>query len=255
MKLANTHITASQAVEAGAFTPPGAPPNGPAPAAYKALAGLLPRGRVIKPSADSDIQFEVWMPPRDGTASSRASATAASRARSATGDWAPRCATATPTAHRHRPRAGGNDAAWALGHPEKVVDFGHRAIHETAVTAKAIIEAFYGERPAILLHSCSNGGRQALMEAQRYPEDYDGIIAGAPANYWTHLLARRVVTQAAWPSPASYIPAAKLPAIEAAAMAACDARDGVKDGVIERPRRMPLRPAKLCARGPSRTRA
>ena len=83
--------------------------------------------------------------------------------------------------------------AWALGHPEKIVDFGYRAIHETADKAKAIIHAFYGDAPSrSYFSSCSNGGRQALMEAQRFPADYDGIIAGAPANYWTHLLTSAI---------------------------------------------------------------
>ena len=153
----------------------------------------------------------------------------------------------TDTGHR----AGGTDAAWALDHPEKIADFGYRAIHETAVKAKAILHAFYGEAPKrSYFSSCSNGGRQALMEAQRYPEDYDGIIAGAPANYWTHLLAN-----AAWDNLAllgdknSYIPPKKLPAIQAAALAACDALDGVKDGVIEDPPRCHFDPSVLLCQG------
>ena len=97
----------------------------------------------------------------------------------------------------------GTSAQWALNHPEKIVDFGYRSIHETAVTAKAVIHAFYGEAPKrSYFNSCSNGGRQALMEAQRYPGDYDGIIAGAPANNWTHLLspAPRLVSRRCCPS-------------------------------------------------------
>ena len=67
-----------------------------------------------------------------------------------------------------------------------MVDYGYRAIHETAEKSKAIVTAFYGDAPKrTYFSSCSNGGRQALMEAQRYPADYDGIIAGAPANYFT----------------------------------------------------------------------
>ena len=131
----------------------------------------------------------------------------------------------------------GTDASWALGHPEKIVDYGHRAIHETAVKAKAIIAAYYGSAPKrSYFSSCSNGGRQGLMEAQRYPEDYDGIIAGAPANYWTHLLATFASDILATASgSAGYIPSSKLPAIQAAALRACDANDAVSDGVIENP--------------------
>ncbi len=98
---------------------------------------------------------------------------------------------------------------------------------------------------------CSNGGRQALMEAQRYPDDYDGIVAGAPANYWTHL-----TTQGAWISKittaeaANYIPASKLAAVQAASLAACDALDGVKDGVIDDPRKCSFDPASIVCKGP-----
>jgi feruloyl esterase len=104
------------------------------------------------------------------------------------------------------------------------------------VKGKAVVEAFYGATPKrSYFSSCSNGGRQALMEAQRYPDDYDGIIAGAPANYWTHLLANAITNLQANDGPEEYIPAKKLPAIQAAALAVCDANDAVEDGVIENP--------------------
>src|SRR5205823_14304822 len=145
----------------------------------------------------------------------------------------------------------GSDAAWALGHPDKLADYGYRAIHEMTLRAKEIIQAFYGEGPKrSYFSSCSNGGRQALMEAQRYPADYDGIIAGAPANYWTHLLTQAVANiQATLGDPAGYVSAAKLPAIEAAALAACDTNDGVKDGVIEDPTQCHFDPAVLLCKG------
>src|SRR5262249_3357701 len=123
----------------------------------------------------------------------------------------------------------------------------HRAIHESAVAAKAIVRAFYGDAPKrAYFSSCSNGGRQALMEAQRYPDDYDGIVSGAPANYWTRLLSQAASNiQATLADPASYIPASKLPGITQAALAACDSNDGVKDGVIENPARCRFDPAAL----------
>src|SRR5947199_4293513 len=103
--------------------------------------------------------------------------------------------------------------------------------------AKTLIKAFYGNAPTYsYFHGCSNGGRQALMEAQRFPADYDGILAGAPANYWTHLLAQAVwEMQATEGEPATYIPATKLPAIEAATLTQCDAADGVQDEVVDDP--------------------
>ena len=110
----------------------------------------------------------------------------------------------------------------------------------------------YGERPRYnYFIGTSQGGREALTVAQRYPADYDGIVAGAPANFWTHLLST-----GAWDveelqsDPASYIPAAKLPAVEAASLAACDANDGVKDGVIENPAQCHFDPSVLLCKGP-----
>src|SRR5262249_54928151 len=139
------------------------------------------------------------------------------------------------------------DASWATGHPQKVVDFGYRSVHEMTVAAKAVVNAYYGSVPKHSYFSgCSNGGRQALMEAQRFPADYDGILAGAPANYWTHLLTGAIWNaQATMSDPASYIPQAKLPAIAHAVVQACDARDGVSDGILNDPRKCDFKPETL----------
>ena len=246
LKLPGASIASAVSVPAGSVLPPGSRPIANLPA-YCRVSG------VIGPAADSNIRFEVWMPSSGwngkfegagnggfagsinysdmGSAISRGYATAS-----------------TDTGHQ----AGVTDAAWAVGHPEKVADFGYRAIHETAEKAKAVIGAFYGQGPRhSYFASCSNGGRQALMEAQRFPADYDGIIAGAPANYWTHLLAAAAFDiQATLADPDSYIPARKLPAIQAAALAACDALDGVTDGDIENPAQCHFEPATLLCRGP-----
>ena len=144
--------------------------------------------------------------------------------------------------------AGGTDARWALGHPEKVTDFGYRAIHEMTQDAKLVVKQFYGKHPLQRAYfaSCSNGGRQALMEAQRYPGDYDGIIAGAPANYWTHLVTSAIwQLQATTLDDASYIPPAKLPAIAKAVDAACDTQDGTADGILDEPRKCHFDPAAM----------
>lgn len=139
------------------------------------------------------------------------------------------------------------DARWALGHPEKIVDFAYRAIHQMTVVGKATATAFYGDTPKQSYFSnCSNGGRQALMEAQRFPDDYNGILAGAPANYWTHLLSSALWdAQATTLDPASYIPSSKVPAIADAVLAACDTKDGVKDGILNDPRRCHFDPATI----------
>ena len=246
LELPNTSIARAESVAAGEFKPPAGkvPPNMPA---FCRVAGI------IKPSSDSEINFEVWMPAATNWNGTFEGAGNGGFAGSIGYDQlmnavAHNYATAATDTGHH---AGGTDASWALDHPEKITDFGYRAIHETAVKAKAILHAFYGEDPKrSYFSSCSNGGRQALMEAERYPEDYDGIIAGAPANYWTHLLAN-----AAWDDLAllgdkdSYIPSKKLPAIQAAALAACDSLDGVKDGVIEDPARCHFDPSPLACQG------
>jgi len=151
----------------------------------------------------------------------------------------------TDTGHEGR----GNDASWALGHTERVIDFAHRAVHVTAQADKAIIEAFYGTRATHAYFSgCSQGGQEALMLAQRYPQDFDGIIAGDPANFWTHNQVSHLWAVAATQGD-SYIPAAKVPAIAAAVNEACDALDGIKDGVLNDPRRCHFDPAVLLCRG------
>ncbi len=137
----------------------------------------------------------------------------------------------------------GNTAASFLGHPEKLVDFGYRAVHEMTVAAKAIVEAFYGTAPKLSYwNGCSSGGRQGLMEAQRFPADYDGIIAGAPANPTTRLSSwNTYIGHAALKDPANTIPSSKYPMIHRAVLNACDELDGLTDGLISDPSPVPLR--------------
>jgi len=245
LKLPTTTIVTAQSVAAGAFVPA----SGPAPA-FKALPAFCRVAGVIKPTGDSDIKFEVWMPAENwngkfqgvGNGGFAGSITYSGLAGSVARGYA---AASTDTGHS------GGSAEWAPGHPEKVVDYGHRGIHEMTEKAKLVIKAFYGGAPKrSYFASCSNGGRQALMEAQRYPTDYDGIIAGAPANDFTGTL-----TLFAWNmrltlnDQASYIPSAKLKAIEAAGLAACDARDGLTDGVLDDPSRCRFDPKVLLCKG------
>src|SRR5262249_20461244 len=129
----------------------------------------------------------------------------------------------------------GGGATFAIGHREKLIDYAYRAEHEMAVKAKAIIAAHYGNGPSLAdFNGCSTGGRQALTEAQRFPEDYNGIIAGASANPKTSLDAWRIwMAQAMFKDPASFIPKEKYATVHKAVLAACDALDGLKDGLIE----------------------
>lgn len=140
---------------------------------------------------------------------------------------------------------------WAIGHPEKIKDFGYRGVHMTAEDAKAIIRAFYGQSPRWnYFIGCSDGGREALMEAQRFPDDFNGILAGSPANNWVRLFVGFVWgQQATLDHPGSYIPSSKLHLLQAGAIAACDAKDGVKDGVIEDPSHCRFNPAVLRCKG------
>jgi Tannase and feruloyl esterase len=247
LSLPKTTISSAQAFAAGEFQGQSGP--------MKTLPAFCRVQGVIRPSEDSDIQFEVWLPAAKWNGKFRGIGNGGFAGSLATGEMAAAvtagyAAAATDTGHR----AGGTDASWALGHPEKITDFGWRAIHETADKGKAIVAAFYGEGPRkSYFNGCSNGGRQALMEAQRFPADYDGIVAGAPANYWTHLLTRAVWdVQALMNDPASYIPATKVPAIESAMLAACDANDGIIDGLIDNPAQCKFDPAALlCKQGDS----
>jgi feruloyl esterase len=238
--LENTKITIAQEVASGAFTPPGAAARqGGAPQQPRVYASLPAFCRVaatVTPTSDSDIKIEVWLPASRwngkfqavGNGGWAGSISYAALAGAVTAGYA---TASTDTGHV------GNSGAFALGHPEKVTDFAYRAVREMTVKAKAIIDAFYGARPTISIwNGCSQGGRQGIAEAVRFPADYDGIIAGAPAVNWIHLHAGRMaINRAVNATPASVIPPSKYPVINRAAIAACDARDGVADGVIENP--------------------
>ncbi len=134
------------------------------------------------------------------------------------------------------------DASWALNYPEKVIDFGYRALKETTDVAKAIITANKAMAPHYsYFQGCSDGGREALMEAQRYPGDFNGIVAGDPANHWTHLLAGAAWGyQALTATPDSFLTLDKLKLVEAEAVKQC----GDEDGVIQDPMHCRFRPRK-----------
>jgi feruloyl esterase len=245
-KLPDTTITVAQAAPAGKFSPPRGQPVEKLPA-FCRVAG------VIRPSRDSDIRFEVWL-PASGWNGKLLSAGNGGFAGSIdynrmAGNLRRGYATAgTDTGHE----ADWKDGSWALQHPEKVADFGYRALHATTLNAKSLIQAFYTRLPEhSYFDSCSDGGREALMEAQRFPEDFDGILAGAPANAWTDLMANGIdVVQALYGrNPAGYISSTKIPALQAAALAACDGQDGVKDGVISDPLRCHFDPSVLLCKG------
>lgn len=200
----------------------------------------------IRPTSDSNIRFEVWLPSKGWNGKFLASGNGGFAGEidySAMSHYIKDgyVTAGTDTGHH----AQGVDASWAYKHPEKIADYGYRAVHLMTVTAKNLLGSFYG-KPADYSYfdSCSNGGREALMEAQRFPEDYDGILAGAPANNWTHMLAAGITeAQALYKNPASYISGLQLPILHRAVVTQCDAADGVTDGIIANPQACHFDPA------------
>jgi hypothetical protein len=252
LHLPNTTITAAENVAAGAFKlPEGAARPGFPAAAFGNLPAFCRVAGTIKPTSDSDIRFEVWMPAEwngkfvgVGNGVWAGSISYFEMVTPLTRGYA---TAATDDGHQGNPL----DAGFAVGHPEKLVDFGHRAPHEMTVAAKAAIDAFYGKAPSrSLFASCSTGGRQGLMEAYRYPQDYDGISSMAPANPMVPLMVGSLWTgYVALKDPASRIPPPKFAMIHKAAVAACDANDGVTDGVLSSPPRCKFDPAVLQCKG------
>ena len=254
LALPHASITSAQTIAAGAFTPPAnaTPWLVGDPAFYKRLPAFCRVSAVSKPSPDSEIKIEVWMPASGWNGKFRGLGNGGFAGEI---DWRALglaiaqgyASAATDTGHA----ANAGEATWALGHPEKIVDFGYRAIHEMTAVGKATTKAFYGDTPKYTYFAaCSNGGRQALMEAQRFPADYDGILAGAPANYWTHLLTSVLWdAQATTLDPNSYIPSSKIPAIAQAVVAACDANDGLNDGILNDPRQCHFDPSTMLCKG------
>ena len=253
LSLPEAKVISATRIAPGAYRPPaGAADAGSSQTFYGTLPAFCRVQITSKPSSDSNIAIEAWMPVRNWNGRFRAQGNGGFAGyidyHDMGVDVREGFATAsTDTGHTANP----TDAAWALHHPEKVIDFGYRAIHEMTIAAKAAIDAFYGEAPRYsYFGSCSNGGRQALMEVQRFPADYNGVIAGAPANFWSHLLTAGLsAAQALSQTPSSYIPSKKLPAIASAVNAACDAKDGVRDGVLNDPRECRFDPATLLCKG------
>ncbi len=250
LTLPDTTITAAETVNAGLFQPPGNPPRPPVmlPAHCRVAA-------VLTPSPDSHIEIEVWLPTANwngrfqavGNGGWAGSMRITGNSSLVSGLREGYATAATDTGHQ---RTSG-DASFAVGHPEKIVDFAYRAVHEMTVKSKAIIAAFYGTGLTLSYwNGCSTGGRQGLMEAQRYPEDFDGILAGAPANYQPHLAAWHMNLAMTNQKDKNHLLSPdKLLMVNRAVLAACDALDGVKDGLLTDPHQCRFDPASLvCSR-------
>jgi feruloyl esterase len=243
-KLPGATIRTAEALTSGSFTPPNT---------TNAIGNLPPFCRVagtIAPTSDSQILFEVWMPLDKWNGKF---------AGVGNGGWAGsvsypqlaeqlRLGYATASTNTgHTPAPGVDAARFAYEKPEQLIDFAYRSHHETALRAKDLVAAFYGKAPArSYFIGCSSGGYEGLMAAQRFPSDYDGIVAGMPANNWTRLMAGDFdATLAVFKDGVNNLPASALGVLHRGALAACDAKDGVTDGVIEDPRGCAFDPGTL----------
>lgn len=254
--LPNVSITTATAVAPGAFVGPAQPFTGRNLSDfYKSLPAFCRVVAHAKPTPDSDIVIELWMPIAGWNGKLQGLGNGGFAGLIDTFELGGSVAkgyagVATDAGHAGSPI----DAGWALGHPEKIADFGYRGIHEMIRVAKQLIPQFYGSAPKrAYFAACSDGGREALMEAQRYPDDFDGILAGAPANDWTHLLSMAAFdTQSLTATTTSFIPQVKIGPLATAVDAACDKLDGVADGILNDPRQCHFDPASIeCKQGDS----
>jgi len=250
LKLADTTISSSKAVEAGPFTPPGGR-GGRGSADVPAFCQVH---GVLAPTPHSTIHFEVWLPAANwngklqvvgngGLAGTISYPALASALRDGF------AAASTDTGHTST-----ESPVW-LADRERLIDYSYRALHMTTVNAKAIVQAFYTEQAKRAYYTgCSTGGKQGLMEAQRYPDDFDGILAGDAANYWTHQMASEVWNGVVTSTPETNLSKEKLQLLQDATLQACDALDGATDGLVSDPARCRFDPAKLqCKSGDSPT--
>jgi hypothetical protein len=202
----------------------------------------------LRPTKDSDILVEAWLPDTwngklyavGGGGFSGGYATAPLTLREPLAEGY--AGLSTDVGH-----PAGETAQWAYGHREKLIDYAYRGNHLAAVTAKEAIRSLYGRSASrAYFHGCSNGGRDALMEVSRFPNDYDGVIAGAPASSWTALMTNFMATRKAmFGSNGVTEIGKKLTVINTTVMAKCDALDGVKDGIIEVPGNCRFDPTEL----------
>ena len=253
LQLDHAQVISADVVASGTFIAPPRP-TGKAEQIplYKQLRTFCRVKVEATPTSDSRINIEVWLPVEGwnhrflalGNGGFAGEIDYGGLARALDNNNA---TAGTDTGHF----ADGIDASWALHHPEKITDYGWRGIHQMTAQAKAVIAAYYSTPAAhSYFTACSDGGREALMEAQRFPDDYDGILAGAPAYNWTTLLTSAAIgMQTLLSDSASYIPATDIPLIHDAILAQCDKLNelpgDVNDGIVDDPRACHFDPARI----------
>jgi feruloyl esterase len=233
LKLPNTTITAAQSIPAGGFQPPGSATIPNLPAFCRVTA-------TISPVSDSAIGIEIWLPSTNWNGKYQQSGTHGWGGTFFWGEMANQIRRGYATGITNDGHTGGGfNVSWGFGHPAKVVDFAYRAVHELSEKAKLTIAAFYGSPPRYAyFNGCSSGGRQALKSAQMFPKDFDGIIGGGAAAYQTHASTEQLIVSInLLSSGLTGQPGANLLTLaQNGATAACDASDGVVDGLIRDPR-------------------
>jgi tannase/feruloyl esterase len=254
LALPQTVITMAASVTPGAFAPPASFSLSlqPGDVAYKNLPAFCRVAATLRPTSDSEIKIEIWLPPSVawngkfmavGNGGQAGEIYYHKMGLPLTLGYA---VASTDTGHEGK----GDDGSYALGHPEKIIDFGYRAVHEMVVKSKAIVAEYYSRNARFSYwNGCSTGGRQGLEDLQRYPGDFDGVIAGAPAINPRSAAQITWVAQTVHRNEASFIPASKFPVIQKAVLNTCDANDGVKDGVLEDPVRCKFDPNAILCKG------
>jgi feruloyl esterase len=252
LKLPDTTITMAQSVAAGAFSPGGGgrAGGGRGGAQFGDLPAFCQVAATVKPTTDSDIKIEVWLPASNWNGKFEAVGNGGwngniDQNALAAGLRRGYATASTDTGHE------GGGGPW-MQNQNKLIDFGYRAVHEMSEKAKAIIAAFYGNNARLsYFNGCSAGGRQALKAAQKFPQDFDGIVGGSPALNTTGRAAYSIwVAQNDHKTEESYLPQSKFALVHDAVLEACDAKDGVKDRVLENPRQCKFDPKVLqCTAG------
>ena len=236
LRLPNARIDAAQMVAAGAFVQPGRGGGRGGANPFTNLPAFCRVTATLAPTSDSDIKVELWLPASGWNGKFEAVGNGGWAGSISYTALAAALAAGYATAGTDTGHVGGT-ADFALGHPEKLIDLAYRSMHEMTMQSKTIINAHYGSAAKFSYYNgCSQGGRQGLAEAQRYPEDFNGIIAGASA--WDQLRAmgeRMALNLVVNKDADSVIPPIKYPMIHQAVLNVCDALDGVKDDVIENP--------------------
>ncbi len=244
VELPNAKVTSAELVEAGKFILPGVQPAGGRGPRFDDLPAFRRVLATLRPSSDSDIKTEFWFPVANWNGRLQPTAAGVFLGSINYAGMAGILRNGSATATSDNGHEGGS-GSFALGHPEKLKDFAYRAGHETVADGKILTKAFYGNGPSLtLMNECGGGGRTSLVEVQRYQDDLDlAMVGGLDSDTTHHVLGQMWVWQTTHQNAESSIPPEKYSVLNKAALAACDAHDGAKDGLIQDPTKCKFDPA------------